>query len=171
VRPELSAPHSVRRAGDLDFVARGGEIPGSALTSQGRAFHRLFLAAGETHVPDWLPKLIDATRNLFVPNVRYRIHWTWADSPLGTSCIAWHDLHPNNTMGYAISAITGIADAETIAAVRDYQADARLAVTGDINDALLQQLRTPQTMSYSRTSRRQRSSPCHPAPLSKSSGS
>jgi peptidoglycan hydrolase-like protein with peptidoglycan-binding domain len=49
--------------------------------------------------------------------------------------------------GYAISAITGIADAETIAAVRDYQADARLPVTGDINDALLQQLRTPQADS------------------------
>jgi len=49
--------------------------------------------------------------------------------------------------GYAISAITGIADAETIAAVRNYQADARLSVTGDINDALLQQLRTPQADS------------------------
>ena len=49
--------------------------------------------------------------------------------------------------GYAISAITGIADAETIAAVRDYQADARLPVTGDINDALLQQLGTPQADS------------------------
>jgi peptidoglycan hydrolase-like protein with peptidoglycan-binding domain len=46
--------------------------------------------------------------------------------------------------GYAISAITGVADAETVAAVRDYQADAQLPVTGDINDALLQQLRPPQ---------------------------
>ena len=49
--------------------------------------------------------------------------------------------------GYAISAITGVADAETIAAVRDYQGDARLPVTGDINDALLQQLGTPQADS------------------------
>ena len=49
--------------------------------------------------------------------------------------------------GYAISAVTGVADAETIAAVRDYQGDARLAVTGEIDDALLQQLRTPQADS------------------------
>jgi hypothetical protein len=54
----------------------------------------------ETHVPDWLPKLIDATQNLFVPTVGYRIHWTWTGSPLGTSCIAWRDGRPDSTTGY-----------------------------------------------------------------------
>lgn len=44
--------------------------------------------------------------------------------------------------GYSISAITGAANAETVAAVREYQADARLPVTGAISDELLQQLRT-----------------------------
>lgn len=44
--------------------------------------------------------------------------------------------------GYAISAITGTVNAETVAAIRDYQADARLPVTGEISDALLQQLRS-----------------------------
>ena len=49
--------------------------------------------------------------------------------------------------GYAISAITGIANAETVAAVRAYQSDARLPVTGTISDELLQQLRTPEADS------------------------
>ena len=44
--------------------------------------------------------------------------------------------------GYSISAITGTADTETVAAVREYQSDARLPVTGAISDELLQQLRT-----------------------------
>jgi len=46
--------------------------------------------------------------------------------------------------GYQISAITGTANTETIAAVREYQSDARLPVTGTINEQLLQQLRTAQ---------------------------
>lgn len=54
----------------------------------------------ETHVPDWLPKLVDASENLFVPTVGYRIYWTWVDSPLGASCIAWRDLHPDGITGY-----------------------------------------------------------------------
>lgn len=49
--------------------------------------------------------------------------------------------------GYAISAITGTANAETTAAVRSYQADARMPVTGAINDDLLRQLRTAQADS------------------------
>jgi peptidoglycan hydrolase-like protein with peptidoglycan-binding domain len=44
--------------------------------------------------------------------------------------------------GYAITAISGTANAETLAAVRAYQADAKLPVTGEINDSLLQQLGT-----------------------------
>ncbi len=54
----------------------------------------------ETHVPDWLPKLVAVTEKLFVPTVGYRIHWTCANSPLGTSCIAWRDLHPDRPSGY-----------------------------------------------------------------------
>jgi len=49
--------------------------------------------------------------------------------------------------GYQISAITGTANAETIAAVRQYQSDARMAVTGTINEELLTQLRTAQADS------------------------
>jgi peptidoglycan hydrolase-like protein with peptidoglycan-binding domain len=49
--------------------------------------------------------------------------------------------------GYAISAITGIANAETVAAVREYQADARLPVTGTIDDQLLGQLGTAKADS------------------------
>ena len=49
--------------------------------------------------------------------------------------------------GYPITAITGNANAETIAAVREYQADARMPVTGTIDEALLQQLRTAQADS------------------------
>ena len=49
--------------------------------------------------------------------------------------------------GYPITAITGTANAETIAAVREYQADARMPVTGTIDDALLQQLHTAQADS------------------------
>ena len=49
--------------------------------------------------------------------------------------------------GYTISAITGSANAETMAAVRAYQSDARLPVTGTINDELLQQLRTAKADS------------------------
>lgn len=44
--------------------------------------------------------------------------------------------------GYTITAISGTANVETLAAVRAYQADAKLPVTGEINDALLQQLGT-----------------------------
>jgi peptidoglycan hydrolase-like protein with peptidoglycan-binding domain len=49
--------------------------------------------------------------------------------------------------GYQISAISGTANTETIAAVREYQSDARLPVTGTINEDLLQQLRTAQADS------------------------
>ena len=49
--------------------------------------------------------------------------------------------------GYAISAITGTANAETVAAVREYQADARLPVTGTIDDQLLGQLGTAKADS------------------------
>lgn len=49
--------------------------------------------------------------------------------------------------GYQISAITGTANAETIAAVRQYQSDARMTVTGTINEELLTQLRTAQADS------------------------
>lgn len=49
--------------------------------------------------------------------------------------------------GYAISAITGTANPETAAAVRAYQADARLAVTGAVDDALLRQLGTARADS------------------------
>ena len=49
--------------------------------------------------------------------------------------------------GYAISAITGTANAETVAAVREYQADARLPVTGMIDDQLLGQLGTARADS------------------------
>ena len=49
--------------------------------------------------------------------------------------------------GYSITAITGTANAETIAAVREYQADARMAVTGTISEDLLRQLRTAQADS------------------------
>jgi peptidoglycan hydrolase-like protein with peptidoglycan-binding domain len=44
--------------------------------------------------------------------------------------------------GYAINAITGTANAETVTAVRQYQADARLPITGEVSDGLLQQLRS-----------------------------
>jgi peptidoglycan hydrolase-like protein with peptidoglycan-binding domain len=43
--------------------------------------------------------------------------------------------------GYAISAVTGQLDDATAAAIRQYQADARLAVTGEPSDALLARLR------------------------------
>jgi peptidoglycan hydrolase-like protein with peptidoglycan-binding domain len=49
--------------------------------------------------------------------------------------------------GYQISAITGTANTETIAAVRAYQSDARLPVTGTISEELLRQLRTAQADS------------------------
>ena len=49
--------------------------------------------------------------------------------------------------GYAITVITGTANAETAAAVRAYQADARLPITGDINSDLMQQLRTARADS------------------------
>lgn len=49
--------------------------------------------------------------------------------------------------GYQISAISGTANTETIAAVREYQSDARLPVTGTINEELLRQLRTAQADS------------------------
>jgi peptidoglycan hydrolase-like protein with peptidoglycan-binding domain len=49
--------------------------------------------------------------------------------------------------GYPITAITGTANAETIAAVREYQADARIPVTGAIDDALLQQLHAAEADS------------------------
>ena len=49
--------------------------------------------------------------------------------------------------GYQISAITGTANTETLAAVREYQSDARLPVTGTINEELLRQLRTAQADS------------------------
>lgn len=49
--------------------------------------------------------------------------------------------------GYQISAITGTANDETVAAVREYQSDARMPVTGTINEELLQQLRTAQADS------------------------
>jgi peptidoglycan hydrolase-like protein with peptidoglycan-binding domain len=49
--------------------------------------------------------------------------------------------------GYTITAITGAANAETAAAVRAYQADARLPITGDINSDLMQQLRTARVDS------------------------
>jgi peptidoglycan hydrolase-like protein with peptidoglycan-binding domain len=49
--------------------------------------------------------------------------------------------------GYAISAISGTVNAETVAAVRAYQADARLAVTGAVDDALLRQLGTARADS------------------------
>jgi peptidoglycan hydrolase-like protein with peptidoglycan-binding domain len=49
--------------------------------------------------------------------------------------------------GYAITAITGTANAETAAAVRAYQADARLPITGDITSDLMQQLRTAKADS------------------------
>ena len=49
--------------------------------------------------------------------------------------------------GYPITAITGTANAETMAAVREYQADARMPVTGTINEELLRQLRTAQVDS------------------------
>ena len=49
--------------------------------------------------------------------------------------------------GYEISAITGTANAETIAAVREYQSDARMPVTGTINEDLLKQLRTAKADS------------------------
>ncbi|MFO1055912.1 MAG: peptidoglycan-binding protein [Dongiaceae bacterium] len=43
--------------------------------------------------------------------------------------------------GYAIAAVTGQLDDATAAAIRQYQADARLAVTGEPSDALLARLR------------------------------
>jgi peptidoglycan hydrolase-like protein with peptidoglycan-binding domain len=43
--------------------------------------------------------------------------------------------------GYTITVITGTANAETAAAVRAYQADARLPITDDISSDLMQQLR------------------------------
>jgi peptidoglycan hydrolase-like protein with peptidoglycan-binding domain len=49
--------------------------------------------------------------------------------------------------GYRISAITGTANTETLAAVREYQSDARLPVTGTISEDLLRQLRTAQADS------------------------
>jgi peptidoglycan hydrolase-like protein with peptidoglycan-binding domain len=49
--------------------------------------------------------------------------------------------------GYAITAITGTANAETAAAVRAYQADARLPITGEISSDLMQQLRTARADS------------------------
>jgi peptidoglycan hydrolase-like protein with peptidoglycan-binding domain len=49
--------------------------------------------------------------------------------------------------GYDITAITGTANAETMAAVRAYQADARLPVTGEISNDLMQQLRTARADS------------------------
>jgi peptidoglycan hydrolase-like protein with peptidoglycan-binding domain len=49
--------------------------------------------------------------------------------------------------GYQISAITGTANTETIAAVREYQSDARMPVTGSINEELLKQLRTAEADS------------------------
>jgi peptidoglycan hydrolase-like protein with peptidoglycan-binding domain len=49
--------------------------------------------------------------------------------------------------GYDITAITGTANAETTAAVRAYQADARLPVTGEISNDLMQQLRTARADS------------------------
>jgi peptidoglycan hydrolase-like protein with peptidoglycan-binding domain len=49
--------------------------------------------------------------------------------------------------GYPITAITGTANTETVAAVREYQADARMPVTGTIDDALLQQLHIAQADS------------------------
>lgn len=49
--------------------------------------------------------------------------------------------------GYAITAITGTANSETAAAVRAYQADARLPITGDITSDLMQQLRTAKADS------------------------
>jgi peptidoglycan hydrolase-like protein with peptidoglycan-binding domain len=49
--------------------------------------------------------------------------------------------------GYEIAAITGTANAGTTAAVRAYQADARLPVTGEISSDLMQQLRTARADS------------------------
>jgi peptidoglycan hydrolase-like protein with peptidoglycan-binding domain len=49
--------------------------------------------------------------------------------------------------GYTITAITGTANAETATAVRAYQADARLPITGDITSDLMQQLRTAKADS------------------------
>jgi peptidoglycan DL-endopeptidase LytE len=49
--------------------------------------------------------------------------------------------------GYTITAITGTANAETAAAVRAYQTDARLPITGDITSDLMQQLRTAKADS------------------------
>ncbi len=49
--------------------------------------------------------------------------------------------------GYTITTITGTANAETATAVRAYQADARLPITGDINSDLMQQLRTARADS------------------------
>ena len=49
--------------------------------------------------------------------------------------------------GYTITAITGTANGETAAAVRAYQADARLPITGDITSDLMQQLRTAKADS------------------------
>lgn len=49
--------------------------------------------------------------------------------------------------GYEITVITGTANVETTAAVRAYQADARLPVTGEISSDLMQQLRTARADS------------------------
>ena len=45
-------------------------------------------------------------------------------------------------LGYAVGAVDGSADQQTYAAVRAYQQDERLLVTGRLDDGLLQRLRT-----------------------------
>ncbi len=49
--------------------------------------------------------------------------------------------------GYSIPAVTGQLDAATMAAIRDYQADARLTVTGQPSESLLAQLRSASAES------------------------
>jgi peptidoglycan hydrolase-like protein with peptidoglycan-binding domain len=49
--------------------------------------------------------------------------------------------------GYSIPTVTGELDAATIAAIRAYQADARLTVTGQASESLLAQLRSASTAS------------------------
>lgn len=54
----------------------------------------------ELNVPDWLPKLVEATKHKSVTTLGHLIHWAWTDSPLGTSCIAWRNANPNDTDGH-----------------------------------------------------------------------
>lgn len=62
-------------------------------------------------------------------------------SPVGTQLVADTQAELRQR-GYTIPAVSGQLDAATVAAIRTYQADARLTVTGQASESLLAQLRS-----------------------------